>query len=255
MQMRALVLTGYGINCDYESAYAVRKVGGAADQVHVNELIADPSMLEQYNLLFIPGGFSYGDDLGSGKMLGNKLKFNIKDDLLKFHAEGKLILGVCNGFQALVKMGLLPVPDLEQRCTLSFNDSGKFEDRWVAVSANPSSPCIFTKGIGSIPLPIRHGEGKFIAGKSALSSIVSSNLHTLQYVSPSGSNDQYPYNPNGAMLGIAGLCDATGRIFGMMPHPEAFNHPTNHPHWAPGRVPGTTGLAFFKNAADYLATL
>ncbi|MFH1222008.1 MAG: phosphoribosylformylglycinamidine synthase subunit PurQ, partial [Candidatus Micrarchaeota archaeon] len=203
--------------------------------------------------LFIPGGFSYGDDLGAGKVLGNKIRYKLGDKLLDFHKAGKLTLGVCHGFQVLVKMGLLPIPDFVQRVTLTTNDSGKFEDRWVFLKANQQSPCIFTKGMNYLLLPVRHGEGKLVTDETGRKMLWDKNLAALQYVSPRGEIPApYPYNPNGALDGIAGICDETGRVFGLMPHPEAFNVPQNCPYWVLGGVKEAMGLKFFKNAVDYL---
>ncbi|MEM3422259.1 MAG: phosphoribosylformylglycinamidine synthase subunit PurQ [Candidatus Bilamarchaeaceae archaeon] len=253
MKARALVLTGYGINCENESKYAFEKAGGKADIIHVNKLIENPQLLEEYNLFFIAGGFSYGDDLGSGKVLGNKIKNKLGDKILDFYNAGKLIIGVCNGFQVLVKVGFLPYPDFKQRVTLTTNDSGRFEDRWVFLKVNQNSPCIFTKGMDYLMLPVRHGEGKLIANEETRKEIWENNLVALQYVGPKGEPTvEYPYNPNGSIDAIAGLCDKSGRVFGLMPHPEAFNIPQNCPYWPLGIVKEAMGIRFFKNAVDYL---
>jgi len=252
MQLKALVLSGYGINCEAESKYCVETAGGAADIVHINTLIDKPKLLEDYNLLFIPGGFSFGDDLGSGKVFANKMKFRLSDDLLDFVNAGKLVLGICNGFQVMVKMGILPEPDFQQRVTLTANDSGHFEDRWVALRANENSPCVFTKGVKTILLPVRHGEGKFVAkDEQVLKMLAEQNRIVFQYVDERGKPGGYPYNPNGSQLNIAGICDASGRIFGMMPHPEAFNIVQNCPYWTTGLIKEAQGLRIFRNAADY----
>lgn len=256
VKTRALVLNGYGINCPVESAYAIRAVGGNAEIRHVSEILKKPKMLEDYNFLVFPGGFSFGDDIASGKVLANRLRYKAGRELLDFISRGKLIMGICNGFQALVKMGLLPEPDFEQRVTLTYNDSGKFEDRWVRLEVNTKSPCIFTRGVTSIPLPARHGEGRFIpASKEVLDSIVKDELIALKYSGPSGeggSGVAYPWNPNGSIMDIAGICDKSGQVFGMMPHPEAYNHRTNNPCWANGIGTEGHGLALFRNAVNYL---
>jgi len=252
MKANGLVLTGYGINCENESKYAFETAGGKADIVHVNKLIENPSMLDDYNFLYLPGGFSFGDDLGSGKVLGNKIKFKLGENLQEFHRNGKLIIGVCNGFQVLVKMGLLPVPDFKQRVTLTTNDSGKFEDRWVFLKANQNSPCVFTKGLEYTLLPVRHGEGKIVMDGGVRDMLKEKNLISLQYVGPKGEHAEYPYYPNGSIDGIAGLCDETGRIFGLMPHPEAFNMIQNCPYWIMGGVKEAMGIRFFRNAVSYL---
>ncbi len=251
--LKALVLYGYGINCEKESRYVIEKSGGQADIVHVNKVLDNPRLLEDYNMLFVPGGFSFGDDIGSGKVFANKMEFKLKDQLLEFVTAGKLVLGICNGFQVLVKMGLLPEPDFRQRVTLIGNDSGHFEDRWVVLRANKKSPCIFTKGIDYLLAPVRHGEGKFVpADDSVLEELKAKNQIVFQYTNKDGRLAGYPYNPNGSVLNIAGICDSSGRIFGMMPHPEAFNIIENCPYWIRGKVKEPLGLKVFKNAVGYL---
>ncbi len=255
MEANALVLTGYGINCEKETKLAFEKAGGKASIFHVNELIAQPQLLDNFNLFIIPGGFSFGDDLGSGKVFANKL-MKIKDRVSNFINSGKLVLAICNGFQVLVKMGLLPYPDFNQRVTLTVNDSGKFEDRWVRLKFNPASPCIFTKGIDYITLPVRHGEGKFLpADENILRDLAEKNLITAQYCDEQGKLAGYPFNPNGSIGNIAGVCDPTGRIYGMMPHPEAFNEITNSPLWSSGKISEAQGLKIFKNAVGFLKSI
>ena len=253
MTLKALVVTGYGINCENESKYCIEKSGGAADIVHVNRVLENPKMLENYNMFFIPGGFAFGDDLGSGKVFGNKMKFKIKDQLDEFVKAGKLVCGICNGFQALVKMGLLPIPDFQQRVSLIGNDSGRFEDRWVILKANQNSPCIYTKGIEHLFVPVRHGEGKFIPkDDGVLNEMRESNQIVFHYVDEKDNLAGYPHNPNGSVGNIAGVCDKTGRIFGMMPHPEAFNIPENCPYWTRGVIKEAHGLRIFKNAVEFM---
>lgn len=253
MSLKALVLTGYGINCENESKYAIEKSGGVADIYHLNKVIENPKLMEDYNMLMVPGGFSFGDDLGSGKVFGNKMKFKLKDQLSDFVKEGKLVLGVCNGFQILVKMGLLPEPDFQQRVTLINNDSGHYEDRWVILKGNLKSPCVFSKGIDYLLVPVRHGEGKFVPqDETTLKKIVENEQIVFQYVDENGNtNAGFPYNPNGAIMNIAGICDRSGRVFGLMPHPEAFNIPQNCPYWVKGTVKEAMGLKVFKNAVEY----
>ncbi len=250
---RALILNGYGINCPVETAHSITSVGGNAEIKHVTEVLESPKMLEEYNFLVIPGGFSFGDDIGSGKVLSNKLRYKVGDELLDFISRGKLILGICNGFQVLVKMGLLPEPDFEQRVTLTYNESGKFEDRWVTALINRKSPCIFTRELNEIDLPVRHGEGRFIpATKRVLEELKENELYVMQYINKSGGLGGYPWNPNGSVMDIAAICDRSGQIFGMMPHPEAYNHRTNHPCWTGGKEATGHGLSIFRNAVSYL---
>ena len=252
MKLKALVLYGYGINCERESKYVIEKSGGTADILHLNKVLESPALLEDYNMLLVPGGFSFGDDLGSGKVFANKMKFRLRDQLEEFVKAEKLVLGICNGFQVLVKMGLLPEPDFQQRVTLTTNDSGHYEDRWVILKTNPKSLCIFTKGIDYMLCPVRHGEGKFIPkDDGVLKELKEKDLVVFQYTDKDGKLAGYPHNPNGSVENIAGICDSTGHIFGMMPHPEAFNIPENCPYWTRGTVKEALGLRIFKNAVDY----
>ena len=262
MKPRVLVLTGYGINCDYETEYAFNmpRVGGRAERVHVNDLVGNSSngkSLDNYEILAIPGGFSYGDDIAGGKVLANKIKHHLSEQLDAFIRDGKLVIGICNGFQALVKLGLLPAVGKrfnEQQFTLTYNDSNKFEDRWVYLKANPKSRCIFTKGLDTIYLPVRHGEGKLIAkDKELLKRLHRAGQVALQYVNKEGKPGRYPDNPNGSQDDIAGLCDPTGRIFGLMPHPECYLFKTNHPRWTRERLPSEgMGVAIFRNAVRFI---
>src|SRR5271157_2123165 len=208
MSLKSLVLYGYGINCENEIKYAIEKVGGKADIMHLNMLLEDPKILDGYNMLMIPGGFSFGDDLGSGKVFGNKMRFKIRDQLDSFVKSGKLVLGICNGFQVMVKMGLLPEPDFQQRVSLTTNDSGHYEDRWVILKANKESPCVFTKDLDFMLVPVRHGEGKFIPkDDGVLNDLKEKNQIVFQYVDEKGGLAGFPYNPNGSVLNIAGICD------------------------------------------------
>ena len=227
--------------------------------------------LEDYQILNFPGGWSFGDDLGSGKVFVNKLLYAktptgpLADQILKFIDDGKLVIGICNGFQILVKMGLLPALDKDyktQSCTLFFNDHG-FRDSWVKLKVNGQSPCVFTKGIEMLDAPIRHGEGKFIpANRQLLDRLTRNGQVVMQYVDRFGRPTQsFPENPNGSMEAIAGICDETGRVFGLMPHPEAFNHITNHPHYTRMREEAARkklplkeegdGIQIWRNAVEY----
>jgi phosphoribosylformylglycinamidine synthase I len=253
---KALILTGYGINCDYETEHAFSMVGAEAKRVHVNDIIYGIENLEDYQIIAFPGGFSFGDDIASGKVLANKMKFNIFESLKKFIDNGKLIIGICNGFQAMVKMGLIPALNKNyngQSVTLTFNDSGRFEDRWVYLKGNPNSKCIFTKGIEMIYLPVRHGEGKFVATQEILQRLKKNNHVVFQYIDDKGRLGKYPWNPNGSLENIAGICDETGRIFGMMPHPEAYLHRTNHPRWTREQMREEgMGMKIFRNAIEFI---
>ena len=179
MKPLAIVLAGYGINCDYETEHALKWAGFDAKRVHLEDAINRRDSLKNISLLAIPGGFSFGDDLGSGKVLGNKIRFGLKERIDKFIETG-MVIGICNGFQALAKMGLLPKPDWHQRITLTFNDSGKFEDRWVTLKV-PESRCVFTRGIETLHLPVRHGEGKIVADEKTLLDMERNGQIALQY--------------------------------------------------------------------------
>ncbi len=266
---KAIVITGNGTNCEMEAANACR-LGGfdEADIVHISELLEGKVRLDDYHFLNLTGGFLDGDDLGSAKAQANRLKYaqveganeHLIDQLMRFIADAKPILGVCNGFQLMIKMGLLPAFNgnyLDQVATLTFNDCGRFQDRWVYLKNNPASPSIFTKGIEKgIYLPIRHGEGKFVAASpEVLKEIEQRNLAVLKYSDPafSAPTMEFPLNPNGSVNAIAGLCDATGRLMGLMPHPEAFHHRTNHPRWTREDLPEEgDGLIIFRNAVEYV---
>ena len=257
MTPKALILTGYGINCDIETQHAFKLAGADAERVHLTDLINGTRKLSEFHILAFPGGFSFGDDIASGKVLANMIKYNLGEQIQEFIDAEKLIIGICNGFQAMVKMGLLPAFDGDyttQDVTLTFNDSGRFEDRWVHLLGNKNSKCVFTKGIENIYLPVRHGEGKFVAkNPQALARLKKNNQVVFQYVDKEGSLAGYPHNPNGSVDNIAAICDETGRVFGMMPHPEAFQHRTNHPAWTREELPEEgAGVAIFRNAVEYV---
>jgi len=267
-KVKSIVLAGNGINCEMEMAHACRLAGSdVVDSVYLYDLLSGEVKLDDYHFLNLPGGFLDGDDLGSAKAMAHRLKYariagggeRLEDVIFRFIAQGKLILGVCNGFQLMVKAGLLPGFDGRygrQEVTLTFNDSGRFEDRWVYLKVNPHSPCIFTQGLKGLYLPVRHGEGKFIpADDPTLEEIRKGNLFALNYCGPDSQSPtmEYPLNPNGSVAAIAGLSDPTGRLFGMMPHPEAYLYPVNHPRWTREKVPEEgMGLAIFRNAIGYI---
>lgn len=254
MNVRAIVLTGFGINCDAETQAALNRAGALADRVHLNDLIEEPHRLDACHILAIPGGFSFGDDVASGKILANRLRYKLGGPLKEFVEDAKLIIGICNGFQVMVKMGLLPLCDGEfvQEVTLTHNDSGRFENRWVHLRADAQTRCVWLKDIHHIELTVRHGEGKFIPRDAALLQRLAANGQiALRYVQPEGTpaRGQFPANPNGSIDDIAGICDPTGRIFGLMPHPEAFVDRTNHPRWTRENIPQEgPGITIFRNA-------
>ncbi len=267
-KVKAIVLTGYGTNCEVEMAHAC-KLGGAdqVDIVHMSELVHGEYSLDDYHFLNLPGGFLDGDDLGAGQAGAHRIKYitvkstgeKLMDQMLRFIRDGKLVIGVCNGFQLMVKMGLLPGFDNnyeEREVSLTYNDSSKFEDRWVTLAVDESSPCVFTRGLKQLYYPVRHGEGKFVSKNDLVHKrIQDNNLVVLRYSDPKTGEAtmKYPENPNGSPDAIAGICDPTGRLFGLMPHPEAFLHRTNHPRWTREELPDEgEGVALFRNGIDFI---
>ena len=268
-QVRAIVIAGNGTNCEREVAHACRLAGAeTADIVHIAELLAGRVRLEDYHFLNLAGGFLDGDDLGSAKAGANRISHarirgeeaTLRDQMQQFVADGKLIMGVCNGFQLMVKMGLLPASDgnyRHQATSLTFNDCGRFEDRWCYLKVDPASPCIYTRGLTGLYLPVRHGEGKFVVdGPDTLAAIETGNLAPVWYSDAvyAAATEQYPLNPNGSQAGIAGVCDPSGRLFGLMPHPEAYLHRIHHPRWTREKdLPEAgMGLWLYQNAVSFI---
>lgn len=279
--IKAIVLRAAGINCDRETEDALELAGAEAERVHINRIIEDRSVLEKCQILVFPGGFSYGDDVAAGKILANQVVHHFYETLQKFIEDGKLVLGICNGFQVLVKAGILPGNDKEtatedteknkiknpgapgrksvsdkNQCksvSITYNDSGKFEDRWVYL-APQTKKCIFIEPGRQIYLPIAHGEGKVVTkDQAALELLKAGGYIAYKYVDENGREGPYPVNPNGSVDSIAGLTDTTGRVLGLMPHPERHVRPTQHPHWT--RLKGKTdgdGMTIFNNAVKYV---
>jgi phosphoribosylformylglycinamidine synthase len=268
MSVQVLVLTGYGLNCDHETAYAFELAGAKAGRVHINSLIDGSIDLKDFQIMVFVGGFSWGDDHGAGVIQAVRLKTNIGDKILEFIENGNLVLGICNGFQALVNLGLLPGFDHDYKSrsvALTFNDCGNFRNQWVNLTINPASPCIFIKGLDQIELPVRHGEGKFYSDEATIKRLDKNSQIVVQYAMPDGglAEGRFPFNPNGSIYDIAGICDPTGRVFGLMPHPEAFNHWTNHPDWTrrkeklkrsemPIDSGPKIGIRMFQNAVEFI---
>jgi phosphoribosylformylglycinamidine synthase subunit PurQ / glutaminase len=252
-QTRVLVLRAPGTNCDEETAHAFAVAGGLPERLHVNRVLELPRKLEEFQVLCIPGGFSYGDDIAAGRILGNQMQHHLADALLAFRDAGKLILGVCNGFQVLLKTNLLAAADERgPTATLTLNDSGHFEARWVSLAVIPSK-CVFLQGIQQMDLPVAHAEGKFVTrDEQVFQRMESAGQFVLRYRGAGQSPVPYPANPNGAMGDVAGICDATGRVFGLMPHPERFIDHTQHPQWTrQPRREGGDGIHVFQNAVRY----
>jgi phosphoribosylformylglycinamidine synthase len=281
---RVLILRSPGANCDGETQFAFQRAGAEAELVHINRLRETPKLLHDYQVLCIPGGFSYGDDIAAGKILAHQLMTFLADEIRRFRDQEKLILGVCNGFQVLLKAGLLIPPDEDgPLATLAHNRHGRFEDRWIHMTATPGN-CAWLKDIDRLHLPIAHGEGAFVcrkewilrgldeAGQIVLryaedgvrgtddriressSLIPSSVLRPLSSIS--FSELPFPANPNGSQGNVAGVCDATGRVLGLMPHPERHVLGTQHPRWTrEGLKDEGDGLKLFRNAVEYFQTI
>jgi phosphoribosylformylglycinamidine (FGAM) synthase-like amidotransferase family enzyme len=275
MHPRVLILRAPGTNCDQETAFAFETAGARPQTVHLNRLLENPRLANDYQILAIPGGFSYGDDISAGRIFGSQIRHHLRDCIEQFKAAGKLIIGICNGLQILVKSGVL-LPDRADQpiATLTLNESGKFEDRWVNLRVH-GGKCVFLRGIEHMYLPIAHAEGKFVARDQAtLQRLNDAGQLVLRYCpapqaagpqspaaqsptpspeSYSSSSLPYPVNPNGAQLDVAGLCDETGRVFGLMPHPERHIDPTHHPRWTREKRDCGDGLAVFENAVKYFS--
>lgn len=258
--VKTIVLRAAGINCDVETQNALKLAGAAADRIHINRIIEDVSILDDYQILVFPGGFSYGDDVAAGKILANQVVHHLADCLHKFIADGKLVLGICNGFQVLVKTGILPGieatsrPSLkEKNVSIIDNDCGKFEDRWVYLQPG-TDKCVFVDPSRRIYLPIAHGEGKVATTDTAVLETMKQNDRiAFRYVDAEGNFGPFPINPNGSTDSIAGLTDSTGRVLGLMPHPERFVYPTQHPRWT--RMENQNkpdGITIFNNAVKYV---
>ncbi|MCK4650037.1 phosphoribosylformylglycinamidine synthase I [Candidatus Pacearchaeota archaeon] len=267
MKPRILVLSGYGINCERETKHAFDLAGGNTEIVHVNDLINKEKNLNDYQILAFPGGFSYGDDTGSGNAMANKIRLNLWDELMKFINSGKLIIGICNGFQVLINLGLLPSLNKDygkRQAALTFNNSTKYECRWVYLKNN-NTKCVFTKGLDKLYIPVAHGEGKFFASEYILEELEKNDQIVFTYTFPNGesSKGEFPFNPNGSLKDIAGICDDSGRILGMMPHPERAILSASSPDFQKMKeklkrqkkdipVYYNHALNIFKNAIDYI---
>ncbi len=271
-KVKAVVLTGYGLNCDNETDFSLHLAGADSRRMHINELVnkarsGSAQVLEGYQIMVFGGGFSWADDHGAGVLMASKMKRHLGEALKAFVEAGNLILGICIGFQDLVNLGLLRGFEgryQDRDVALTHNDSGNFIDAWVNLKINPQSPNVFTKGVTHVEFPVRHGEGKFYAAPETIERLFQNNQVVLQYADDDGNpaDGRWPLNPNGSLSDIAGICDPTGRVFGLMPHPEAFNHFTNHPDWTRRKQAILRqgkrieqkeggGIAIFRNAVEY----
>ncbi|HPS59070.1 MAG TPA: phosphoribosylformylglycinamidine synthase I [Spirochaetota bacterium] len=261
-----LVITGYGINCEEETSYAFRIAGAETSIVHINDIIENKSMLKDYRIMMFPGGFSYGDDTGSGKALANRIKNNLSDEIREFMRRDTLMLGICNGFQVLVNLGVVPATDGftgKSQAALEYNKTFRYQCRWIDVNVDKESPCMFTRGIERMHIPVAHGEGNFYAPDDILDAINAKKLVTMRYIKPEGTpaGGEFPFNPNGSVMDIASVCSPDGRIMGMMPHPERGMFFTQRDDWTSLReeyrrrdedIPEySDGIQIFRNAVTY----
>lgn len=256
MKPRVCILKTDGTNCDQETAHAFSLAGAEVQTVLLTELFEKKELLNKFQILAIPGGFSYGDDIASGTVFALELMVFLQDQLHEFIRKGKLIIGVCNGFQVLVRAKLLPAFAVaQQQATLITNDSGKFECRWVSLKVEQSN-CVFTQGLADqqMMLPVAHVEGKFFAHKAELDQLEQNNLIALRYAYNDVATQEYPHNPNGSLRAIAGVCDISGRVFGLMPHPERFVYAHQYPQRTRQTVE-PMGRTIFSNAVNYAKQL
>jgi phosphoribosylformylglycinamidine synthase I len=251
---RVLILRAPGANCDIEAQFAFEQAGARAERLHIQRLRENPKLLLQYQIMTIPGGFTYGDDVAAGKILAVQLQHFLGDVLRQFRDRERLILGICNGFQALLKAGLIVPPDIDDGpiATLAHNMTGKFEDRWIHLEATPGK-CPFLKSYQRLHLPIAHGEGNFVCRQEwILQGLFQAGQIVLRYVDAHGQPGKYPINPNGSQGDVAGVCDPSGRVLGLMPHPERHVLPTQHPQWTRhGLASEGDGLRLFRNAVEF----
>ncbi|MFV2066535.1 MAG: phosphoribosylformylglycinamidine synthase I [Pirellulales bacterium] len=255
MPPRALIVRAPGTNCDEETAFAFERAGAVAQRVHIRRWLERPALSDEFQILCLPGGFSYGDDVAAGRILANQIRHHLAERVEEFLEQDKLILGICNGLQILLKSGLLVPEDHHgPRVTLTWNDSGRFEDRWVTLDVD-GRQSIFLRDMVRLELPIAHAEGKFVArDQRTLDQLSRDGCLTLRYTADvaQGAGVPYPYNPNGSMGNVAAVADRTGRMLGMMPHPERHLTATHHPAWT-RRPPADVGdgLKIFANAVSY----
>jgi len=265
-EVRVLILTGLGLNCEAETEAAFRLAGARPERVHLLDMLSGNGAprLADYSVLAFIGGFAFGDHMGAGFVFANKIRWRLYDQLLEFIDRGGLALGICNGFQTMVRLGMLPGLDGDYRtprATLAPNDRAGYRDAWVRLAFEPASPCVWTRGLKHMELPARHGEGKFVTESlELLERLEAAGQVAARYVGPDDRPTmEWPHNPNGSPRSVAGISDPSGRLFGLMPHPDAYLYPFHHPHWRRRERAGTLpdegeGLAIFRNGVDTAAT-
>jgi len=263
--IRVLIITGLGLNCEAETEAAFRSAGASPERVHLLDLLdgKEDRKLADYAILAFIGGFAFGDHLGAGFVFANKIRWKLYDQLVEFIEGGGMAIGICNGFQTMVRLGMLPGFDGDYRTprvTLAPNDRLGYRDAWVSLSFDPGSPCSWTTGLERMDCPVRHGEGKFLTeSDEVLQRLQVGHQIVTRYVDRKGlPTQEWPDNPNGSPGAVAGICDPTGRLFGIMPHPEAYLYPFQHPQWSRRRYTGDVpqhgeGLAIFRNGVDAAA--
>lgn len=254
MSIKALILTGYGINAEKELSWAFELAGAQSCILHLEDLIENKKILNNYQILAFPGGFSFGDHIASGKVFANIVRHNLIDEIKNFILNKKLVIGICNGFQIITKLGLVPDFDFTQKQVVSLveNESGHFENRWVYVKTEKNnSPWL--KDVDTLYLPVRHGEGKFIVkNEDVLKTLIQNNQIAFRYFNPTSETTKYPFNPNGSVYDIAGILNPEGNVLGLMPHPEAYIFPEHHPRWTENLDEcKNTGVKLFQNAVNY----
>ncbi len=264
-EVRVLVPTGLGLNCEAETEAAFRRAGASPDRVHLTDLLdrSQGRRVREYHVLAFIGGFAFGDHMGAGFVLANRLRWRLYDDLLEFLAHGGLALGICNGFQTMVRLGILPGFDGDYRtprATLAPNDRLGYRDAWVTLVFDRDSPCVWTRGLSTIEVPARHGEGKFLVKDDEVFRRLEQGRQIVaRYARPDGRPTlEWPFNPNGSPGAVAGVCDPSGRLFGLMPHPDVYLYPFHHPLWTRRSLEGDLppegeGMALFWNGVDSVA--
>ncbi len=260
-RVRVVVLAGFGLNCEVETEHAFRIAGATVEQVHLTDLLNGSRHLADFHIVAFPGGFAFGDHLGAGFVFANRIRHRMYDRLVAFIEKGGLAIGICNGFQMMTRLGMLPGLDGDYRtprATIAPNDHLGYRNAWVRLKMNPESSCVWTQNVDEMDLPSRHGEGKFLVeNPELLARMEEAGQVAAHYVDQDGApTEEWPANPNGSPGGVAGVCDPSGRLFGLMPHPDAFLYPFQHPGWFRGEdrnTPEGQGIAIFRNGVDYVA--